>query len=69
MVASIGFVLLLWIASQIILMQKPEIDITLLTSVASFLQAHIIELFIGVLLLSYGILLLTTSFTSYGQKS
>ncbi len=59
-VATIGFIIGIWILAKIFLVIDAEFDVSVLASLASVIESFIVVIFIAILLISYGFMLIVT---------
>lgn len=57
-VATIGFIIGLWILAKIFLVIHAELDVSVLASLASVIESFIVVIFVAIVLISYGFLLI-----------
>ena len=59
-ISTAFFVIILWIITKVFIVIDSELDIPILTSIASFIESYLVIIFIAIILISYGFMMVAT---------
>lgn len=59
-ISTAVFVIILWIITKVFIVIDSELDIPILTSIASFIESYLVIIFVAIILISYGFMMVVT---------